>query len=68
MAYLSTQDGYNIEFQNQRNRIVIGLPQTPTTATNTFWPVSNRKTEVTDTELASVLGLVRMIFKEEEKH
>lgn len=61
--YLSTKDGYSIEYRRNQNKIVIALPQTPTTTTNTFWPVIDRKTVMTDAELASILSVVVYIFK-----
>lgn len=64
---LSTKDGYCIEYRKSQNKIIIGLPQTPTTTTNTFWPVIDRKNEMTNDELASVLKLVVSIFKEEKQ-
>ena len=64
--YLSSKDGYSVEFRNSQNKIVIGLPQTPTTATNTMYPIEERKTNPSDEELASILSLVRLIFKENQ--
>lgn len=61
--YLSSKDGYSVEFRNNQNKIVIGLPQTLTTTTNTMYPIEERKTNPSDEELASILSLVRLIFK-----
>lgn len=60
---ISTKDGYSIEYRRKQNKIVISLPQTPTTTTNTFWPVVDRKTTMTSAELASILSVVIYIFK-----
>jgi len=62
--FLSTNDGYSIEYSKRRNRIVIGLPQTLMTATSTVGPIINRKTDLSDHELACILGAVIWIFKE----
>lgn len=65
MTCLTTKDGYSITPEPQRNRIVINLPQTVATATNTMWPTEDRKSELSDSELALILQMVRSLFKEE---
>lgn len=65
MTCLTTKDGYSITPEPQRNRIVINLPQTLTTTTSTMWPVEDRKSELSDSELALILQMVRSLFKEE---
>lgn len=59
-------DGYSLFYNKQMNRIYINLPQTVFTTTNTIEPVADRKVDVSDTELAAVLGLVTQIFKKED--
>lgn len=46
---------YSIEQLIQQNKIVITLPQTMETVTNTTIPFSYRKDKLTDTELAMIL-------------
>ena len=58
-----TIDGYNLEYIPSQNRIVIGLPQTHSTINNTALPVEDRKTELSENELAMLLLIVRYIFK-----
>lgn len=54
---------YSISYNKGRNQIVIGLPQTAQTATNTIEPVTNRRTEMTFEEQALLLSIVRYIFE-----
>ncbi|MBP5597137.1 MAG: hypothetical protein J6Y02_17275 [Pseudobutyrivibrio sp.] len=63
MTYLSTKDGYAIEPKLKQNRIIIYLPQTTTTMMSTMYPTGDRKDELSEAELASILGLVVSICK-----
>lgn len=56
-----SKDGYAIEHIKKRNQIVITMPQTMQTLTNTTSIVSNRKVDFTDSELAILLELTRYI-------
>lgn len=69
MTCLSTKDGYAIYPDLKRNKIVINLPQTLNTATNTMWPVEDRKDDLSDAEWAIILQFVRSIFViERDRH
>jgi len=56
-----SQDGYAIEHYRSRNQIVITMPQTVQTLTNTQSIVRNRKVDFTDSDLVALLGLARYI-------
>lgn len=56
--------GYSLIYDKPHNRIMIGLPQTMATATNTVSRVSSRRVDVGDEELICVLNLVELIFGE----
>ena len=49
---------YSIEQLIQQNKIIITLPQTMETMTNTTIPFSYRKNKLTDTQLAMLLMTV----------
>lgn len=55
-------DGYTIRQERTKNRIVITLPQTWQTLQNTVTPISYRKTELTESEEALLLNVVRQMF------
>lgn len=48
-------NGYTIQDYPNQNKIVIGLPQTPETATSTIGGIVNRKRELTQDELIQIL-------------
>lgn len=54
-------DGYSIEHYRNRNQIVITMPQTVETLTNTASIVRNRKTDFSDSDLVLLLEMVRYI-------
>ena len=54
-------DGYAIEHYRNRNQIVITMPQTVQTPTNTISIVRNRKVDFTDEDLAILLELTRYL-------
>lgn len=60
-------DGYGLYFDKPRNQIIIGLPQTALTQTNTLDPVVDRKVDVSETDLAVLLILVKRIFQVSEE-
>lgn len=64
-----TSDGYAIEQYPKRNQIVINLPQTYGSMTNTFETISARKAELTANELTMIVNIVRLLTgaKEETK-
>ena len=59
-------DGYSLEYIPNRNRIVISLPQTMQTISNTVAMVSNRRTNLTVTEEAAILSVVKAIMEKVE--
>ena len=58
-------DGYSLMYDENHNRIVIGLPQTWKTLTNTFDPVVDRRTDVSETDLIVLLNIAQQIFHKE---
>lgn len=56
-----SQDGYMIEHYHERNQIIITMPQTIQTLTNTPGIVRNRKVDLSDSDLVVLLGLARYI-------
>lgn len=59
---LMNNDGYSIIYYKNRNQIVIGLPQTCGSLTNTIDLVADRKTDVEEKELAILLAVTQAIF------
>lgn len=55
-------DGYSLMYDEKHNRIVIGLPQTMETATNTIGQIVDRRTDVTETDLMVLLNCTILIF------
>lgn len=55
-------DGYSLMYDEKHNRIVIGLPQTMETATNTIGQIVDRRTDVTETDLMVLLNIAQLIF------
>lgn len=56
-----SQDGYAVEHIRSRNQIVITMPQTVQTLTNTTSIVRNRKIDFTDADLVLLLELTRYL-------
>lgn len=54
-------DGYSVWYEKNANRIVISLPQTMETVTNTMTAISNRKHEFTDSELCLILSAAKAV-------
>ena len=59
-------DGYPIEYYKNRNQIIIGLPQTMQTATNTISMVTNRKVDLTDEDQLIILSMVKYVMEAKE--
>lgn len=59
-------NGYLLRYVPHLNKIEIKLPQTLETVRSTAEPVSNRRTDVDELELISVLNVVRLIFERTE--
>ena len=57
-----TSDGYALTYYKSRNQIVICLPQTYETATNTIDQVVDRRTDVKERDLAVLLNITKLIF------
>lgn len=57
-------DGYSLVYDAKRNRIVIGLPPTLETATDTATKISNRRTDVKEADLFVLLNITELIFHE----
>ena len=56
---------YSLNYDRGRNKIIIGLPQTVFTSTNTISPVEDRKVDVDEKELIQLLVQTMMIFRKE---
>lgn len=57
-----SSDGYCLTYYKNKNQIVISLPQTYETATNTYEQVADRRTDVMETELLVLTEIVKLIF------
>lgn len=62
-----TSDGYCLTYYKNKNQIVISLPQTYETATNTYEQVVDRRTDVMETELLVLIEIIKLIFHKEER-
>ena len=60
---IATDDGYSIYYEKNANRIVISLPQTMETVSNTMTMIINRKHEFTDSELCAILSVAKAIVE-----
>lgn len=56
-----TCDGYAIMYEKNMNRIIISLPQTMETITNTVSEMGVRKTDFTETDLAAILLAIKTV-------
>lgn len=56
-----SQDGYAIEHYRSRNQIVITMPQTTETPSNTISIVRNRKVDFTAEDLMILLELTKYL-------
>ena len=56
-----SQDGYAIEHYRNRNQIVITMPQTTETPSNTISIVRNRKVDFTEEDLMILLELTKYL-------
>lgn len=63
MTYaIQSKDDYLITYYKKQNQVIITLPQTMETMTNTRTPYCYRKVDVSDEELTLLLNVARMIF------
>ena len=60
-------EGYLLIYDRANNRIVIQLPQTLETITNTVSMVSNRRTYLTSSEKSIILQTVKAIMERKEE-
>lgn len=62
-----TSNGYTLVYNKHRNQIVIRLPQTWKSLTSTLEPVSDRRTDVEERNLAILLTATQAIFLNEDR-
>ena len=55
-------DGYSLMYDKKHNQIVIGIPPTIETATDTVTPIADRRTDVSETDLMALLFIAQLIF------
>ena len=60
-------NGYSLVYYKNRNQIVIGLPQTTKTLTNTLEPMVDRRTDVEESDLMCLLQVAQVIFCKMER-
>lgn len=60
-------DGYMLVYEPKSNRIVITLPQTMKTFTNTVSAIVNRRINISSEEEAIILNVVKAIMEREEE-
>ena len=60
-------DDYALSYYPNINQIVITLPQTLLTTTNTISPVRDRRTDIKESDLSCLLTMTRIIFKNAPK-
>lgn len=59
-------DGYYLNYYPERNQIVITMPQTMQTLTNTVSMVTNRRVSITREEEAVIVNVVKAIMERED--
>ena len=62
-----TSNDYYLNYYPNRNQIVISLPQTWRTLTNTTSPVIDRRTDVKESELMCLLQVAQVLFCKVER-
>lgn len=62
-----SSDGYSIEQFTNKNRIAIYLPQTIDTLTHTMSMPKERRLRLSDTEMAVLLQITKMMYENEPK-
>ena len=58
---------YALTYDPKRNQIVITLPQTNMTLTNTISPVVDRRTDVKESDLMCLLQMAQVILSKGER-
>lgn len=64
---IMTKNGYAIEQYPSRNEIIITLPQTEETLTNTITPVRKRKKKLNGEELAVIVTMVERMMEVDDE-
>ena len=62
-----TSDGYCLTYYKNKNQIVICLPQTAETVTDTYEQVVDRRTDVVEIDLLVLLNIAKLIFHKGER-
>lgn len=57
------EGGYSVEEYPKQNKIVIGLPQTLSTCTNSVGQISNRRDVLDSKELSAIAFLVKTFYE-----
>lgn len=57
------EEGYSIVYHKNRNQIIINLPQTWETLSNTVTPISNRNSDLSDAKQAVILSVVKKLME-----
>ena len=60
-------DDYTLSFYPNKNQIVINLPQTLLTTTNTIPPIRDRRTDITESDLSCLLFMTKILFNNASK-
>lgn len=60
-------DGYSLMYDERHNQIVLRLPPTIETATNTLTPIKDRRTDVAEADLLILLNITQLIFSKDER-
>lgn len=59
---MASSEGYSLIYHKGKNQIIITLPQTNETPTNTVEPPVKRKLDMNEAEAALLLGMVKSFF------
>lgn len=60
-------DEYALSYYPNKNLIVIALPQTLLTTTDTISPICDRRTDIKESDLSCLLHMTKIIFKNAPK-
>lgn len=59
-------DGYSLTYEPKNNRIIITMPQTMSTISNTVSMITNRRTNITSEEETMILLFIKAIMEKDE--
>ena len=59
-------DNYSLIYEKKANQIIIGLPQTVHTISNTISPIINRRIDIKEEELFGILFATKLTFENKE--